>query len=415
MKKLSFVLLLLACNAVCFSQNMKLVGIGSSTTAGQGSFPLDSSWIRRFNYYYKYQLGIADTTYNLGVGGYNCYKGMPSSYVPPPLRPGADINQNVTMAVSLLTGMAIPANGVIIVNYPTNGYDTYSIAEVMNCLQIIYDSATRLGNRCYITTTQPRSDGAFASSAVKRKLADIKDSILNRFGVDKTINFYDGMYNPVDTTILGMYSAGDNIHFNNTGHRVLFQRVLAKNVFGLALPVKLQQFRATLRDKKVALRWSAEHDDPNGSFTVQRSQNGQAFESLQQVPVKKNTGLCEYDFADQAPLPGSSYYRLSVQERDHVYYSKIVSVKNEQPALVLKKLYPIPAEKWLHLEVMADKAQKVTIDVINSNGIAIQKYARAMVAGNNRFNLPVQQLPGGLYFIRMNTNDGHAIVQPFTK
>jgi hypothetical protein len=38
-----------------------------------------------------------------------------------------------------------------------------------------------------------------------------------------------------------------------------------------------------------------------------------------------------------------------------------------------------------------------------------------MAAGNNRFNLPVQQLPGGLYFIRINSNDGHAIVQPFTK
>jgi hypothetical protein len=407
-------LLLLACNVVCFSQ-MKLVGIGSSTTAGQGSFPADSSWIRRFNYYYKYQLGIADTTYNLGIGGYTCYKGMPSSYASPVGRDGADVNQNVTKAVSLLMGMPIPANGVIIVNYPTNGYDNYTIAEIMTCLQTIYDSATRLGNRCYITTTQPRSDGGFASSAVKRKLAVIKDSILLRFGTEKTINFYDGMYNPADTTILPMYSAGDNIHFNNTGHRILFQRVLAKNVFGLALPVKLQQFSASLQNNKVSLKWSAEHDDPNGSFTVQRSQNGVDFESLQKIPVKNNTGTYQYDCMDKAPLPGTSYYRLAVQERDHTYYSKVASVKNEQPALVLKKLYPIPAEKWLHLEIIVDKAQPVTIQIINNSGVAVQQYARNMTPGTNRFNVPVQQLSGGMYFIRINTNNGHSIVQPFTK
>lgn len=415
MKKLLFVLLLLACNTVCFSQGMKLVGLGSSTTAGQGSFPLDSSWIRRFNYYYKYQLGIADSTYNLGVGGYNCYKGMPSSYVPPPGRDGADINKNITTAVSLLNGMAIPANGVIIVNYPTNGYDTYTIAEIMNCLQIIYDSATRLGNRCYITTTQPRSDGAFASSAVKRKLADIKDSILNRFGTEQTINFYDGMINPADSTILSAYSAGDNIHFNNTGHRILFQRVVAKNVFGLALPVKLKEFTATLQDKKVALKWSAQHDDPNGAFTIQRSQNGQDFESLQQVFVNKTTGTYQYGFTDQAPLAGTSYYRLSVEERDHTYYSKIISIKNEQPALALKKMYPVPVRQWLHLDLVADKAQTATINIINNSGITVQQYARAMASGNNRFILPVQQLPGGLYFIRITTNDGPVITKSFTR
>lgn len=416
MKKLFFVLLLLACNVVSFSQNMKLVGIGSSTTAGEGSSPReDSSWIRRFNHYYKYQLGIADTTYNLGIGGYTCYKGMPSTYVHPIGRDGADVDKNVTTAVNLLMGMPIPGNGVIIVNYPTNGYDNYTIAEIMTCLQTIYDSATRLGNRCYITTTQPRSDGAFASSAVKRKLAVIKDSILSRFGTEKTINFYDGMYNPVDTTILPMYSAGDNIHFNNTGHKELFQRVLAKNVFGLTLPVKLQAFTASLQDKKVTLKWSAEHDDPNSSFTVQRSQNGLDFESLQKIPVKNNTGANQYGCIDQAPLPGTSYYRLAVQERDRIYYSKIASIKNEQPALVLKKLYPIPAEKWLHLEITADKAQPVAIHIMNNSGVAIQQYSRNMAPGTNRFTVPVQQLPGGMYFIRINTNSGHTIVQSFTK
>jgi lysophospholipase L1-like esterase len=216
-----------------FSQTRRMVAIGSSTTAGLVSSSADSSWVGRFDHYYKRQLGLVDTTYNLGVSGTTVYRGMPSSYLPPTGLPAPDPEKNVTRAVTLLSTLSTPANGVVIVNFPTNGYDNYTITEILNSLQLIYDSATRAGNKCFITTTQPRSDGNFASSAVKRKLATIKDSIINRFGEARTINFWNGMYDPTDTTILAAYSAGDNVHFNNVGHRVLFERVVAKNVFSI--------------------------------------------------------------------------------------------------------------------------------------------------------------------------------------
>ncbi|WP_315818830.1 hypothetical protein [Paraflavitalea speifideaquila] len=133
-----------------------MVAMGSSTTGGTGAYPADSSWVRRFSNYYKNHLNLADTVYNLGWGGASSYKGMPSSYIPPPNRQGPDPGYNVTRAVNQLSSLPTPSNGVVIVNYPTNGYDTLSIAEVLNCLQIIYDSATRLGNKCFVTTTQPR-------------------------------------------------------------------------------------------------------------------------------------------------------------------------------------------------------------------------------------------------------------------
>jgi len=228
------------------SQNRKMAVIGSSTAAGLAASPVDSAWVNRFNYYYKYQLGVLDSTYNLAVSGSTVYAGMPASYTPPGGRPSPDAAHNVTLAVNQLSDLATPANGCIIVNFPTNGYDGYSIAEIMARLQTIYDSATRTGNKCFITTTQPRSDGSFATSAVKRKLADIKDSIINRFGVAHTLNFWDGMFNPADTTILGAYSAGDNVHFNNTGHRVLFDRVVAKNIFALTATAATGDYRSNV-------------------------------------------------------------------------------------------------------------------------------------------------------------------------
>lgn len=232
---LLFILLLMAPFFPAFPQTRKIVAIGSSTTAGYKASPIDSAWVNRVNHYYKTVLHLLDTVYNLGVPDNTFYSAMPSSYKNTIRFIRPDVNKNVTKATTLLKGLSDPANGVIIVNFPSNGYDYMSVEEVINGLQIIYDSATRYGNRCFITTTQPRTDGKFATSLIKKRMAAIKDAIIQRFGAEHTLNFWDGMYNPADTTILSKYSAGDNIHFNNRGHNVLFQRVVQKNVLNVAI------------------------------------------------------------------------------------------------------------------------------------------------------------------------------------
>lgn len=228
----SFLLIFIHINR-SFSQNKRVVAIGSSTAAGTGASSIDSCWVSLLNNYYKCRLGIADSVYNLGVPGADNYRGMPTGYVPPPTRPLPDPDHNISKAGFLLKDLAVATDGVVIVNYPTNRYNTYSIDEIMSSLQLIYDSAISDGNRCFITTTQPRTDGTFNTAELKRKLADIKDSIINRFGTAHTLNFWDGMFDPADTSILDKYSFGDLIHFNNAGHRELFERVVAKNIFNL--------------------------------------------------------------------------------------------------------------------------------------------------------------------------------------
>ena len=256
-------------------QSKIMVALGSSTVAGLGSSPIDSCWVNRFNYYYKYQLGVVDSTYNLGVSSTSCYNGMPSTFVPPVSRSAGDPLHNVTKANSILSNLSTPSDGVVIVNYPTNGYDGYSIAEIMSSLQTIYDSAAATGNKCYISTTQPRSDGNFAISAVKKKLADLKDSIINRFGISHSLDFWTGMFNPADSSILTVYSAGDNVHFNNAGHRELFNRVVAKNVFSLVLAPSAGDYRSVVTTGLWSdvstwqvfdgVNWVAATSVPNGS------------------------------------------------------------------------------------------------------------------------------------------------------
>ncbi|MEP7141416.1 MAG: SGNH/GDSL hydrolase family protein [Ferruginibacter sp.] len=265
-----FVLLIFCFNGV-FAQSKRMVAIGSSTTAGFRTTSVDSSWFGRFKRYYQCQMEVMDSCFNYGVPGDDVYYGMPSHYLPPNGRPSPDVTKNVSKAVAELNTLSNPDNGVVIVNYPTNGYNIYSVAEIMNCLQLIYDSVIQCGNRCFITTTQPRADSLFRSSVMKKKLAEIKDSTISRFGVGHTLNFWDGMYNPADTTILPIYSAGDEVHFNDAGHRILFERVLAKNVF--SLPV---WYAASSGDLNLLTTWGFETDG-SGTHPSSFTTDGQVF------------------------------------------------------------------------------------------------------------------------------------------
>lgn len=219
---------------LCAGQAKILSIIGSSTAAGTGASSPDSSYVGRLNYYYN-NLGIQLTVYNLAVGGYNCFRGLPTSFLtnpPPPPFELLDVpypNNNQTKALSY-------GPDVVIVGYPSNLYHLpeWTITKVLEAHQIIYDSVISAGKICYITTPQPRQDGGtFGTSALRQKLKDIRDAMMVQFG-NNAIDFWTGIALP-DNTINPIYSAGDNIHLNNAGHKELFKRVRDKDIFGVGM------------------------------------------------------------------------------------------------------------------------------------------------------------------------------------
>lgn len=420
MKHLYLLGIVLLClnGAVRAQTTRKLAAIGSSTTGGTGAWPIDSSWLKRFNYHYKYTLQQLDSVYTHGVGGYSCYKGMPTSFVSPANRPAPDPGNNISVAISKLRGLENPGNGVIIVNYPSNEYNIYTIAEIMKCLQTIYDSAVEAGHKCFITTTQPRTDGVFGTSEMKRKLAVIKDSIINRFGVAHTLNFYDGIINPADSSIRADFAAGDNIHLNNAGHRELFFRLVAKDVFNLApqvpLPVTIEQFGAGLTNAGVELKWTAHHNEPHAYFVIQKSNDGVAFTSLARLNVNNNGSRNTYRYED-AQASGTVYYRLEIHEAARTYYSAVVSVKVPVDNLIIKRIYPAHIDQALTLEIISPQSQNASFEIISGNGTRLKLYTRPLRRDRNIITLPMPALSQGLYFLRITSPGRQPVIQSFLK
>src|SRR5215203_4857815 len=206
-----------------FSQK-RLVVFGSSTAEGEDASSYDCSRVGRVQRGYRKNGFDLDTSVvNLAVGGFVTYQVMPTGYTPPPSRPFADPEHNVSKALSLFPD-------VIIINLPTNDVGSgYSEAEFMNNLRYLYTYITSRGVGCFITTTQPRTYFSFEQ---RKSLFNLKDSILNAFTL-KAINFWDDLVSTEGQYYLrAEVNSGDGTHLNDLGHRLVAQKVKDKNVFG---------------------------------------------------------------------------------------------------------------------------------------------------------------------------------------
>ncbi|HVU99098.1 MAG TPA: SGNH/GDSL hydrolase family protein [Puia sp.] len=236
--------------------------IGSSTAAGYGlpdaggtintgwnmtnDDPVNS-WPNRLRRYLK-GVGVLDTLVNLAVMGEDIYQAMPQDRLDYPHvvgRPWPNPSANIVKALDFNPD-------IVIVNFPSNEYNLYTVTEVMARYRDIYAVATENGHtQAYITTTQPRSnDPEFSDPVQRAKLKELRDSIMMEFGshaidfytsvVDNNPELSPGVPNPNYLGALPQYGQGDDIHLNEDGHAFLYQAVLSANLIPIGnLPLKI--------------------------------------------------------------------------------------------------------------------------------------------------------------------------------
>jgi len=203
----------LAQTACLQNQDMHIVVLGSSTAAGAGSSG-GKSWVNLFRNYMQ-QINPANQVTNLANGGYNTYKLMPTTFIPPATRPLPDSNKNITRALSLQPD-------AIIVNLPSNDR-AFPMQEQLNNFDSMYRVSLSAGVPMWIFTTQPIVSPTWA--AFQRAVAD---SILNQYGTF-AINVFAPLVDSSTFEIDSIYAA-DGVHVNNLGHAKILEAVINKNL-----------------------------------------------------------------------------------------------------------------------------------------------------------------------------------------
>ena len=201
------------------SRAYKIVILGSSTVAGTGASPIDSSWVNKFSAFINERNPQA-VVYNLGLGGLNSYQVCPTGFTPPVNRPQPDPARNITAALALQPD-------AIIVSLPSNdAASAFSLSETQQNLNTITAAADAAGVPVWVSTSQPR-DGL--STSQMNSLMGLRDWVMERFG-NKALDFWTTVANSNGTVNLS-FSAGDGIHLNNYGHHLLFSRAVYERIW----------------------------------------------------------------------------------------------------------------------------------------------------------------------------------------
>lgn len=167
------------------------------------------------------------------------------------------------------------------------------------------------------------------------------------------------------------------------------------------VPARMLSFDVKLVEGVAKATWKTTNEINTSKYEVERSADGRSFIQIGVVESNNSTGVNDYSYTDDKPLPGVSYYRLKQLDKDGQYtHSKVVTVNNRSGLLLTA--HPNPTTSVLN--VVFDKALKGSLIKINSADGRIIKLIPVQT-GSTVAALPVSALAAGTYMIVLE--NGH--------
>lgn len=196
-----------------------VVILGSSTAEGIGADPPDSAWASRLNAAVN-TVGIKAKFVNLAFGGYSTYEVSPTGSAAVAGRPVPDTARNVSKALSYHPGL-------VIISLPSNDIAfNYTDDEILSNYAKITHALESAKVPYIIFSTQPRN---FTDATERMRLKTINDKIKAVYTYH--INDFLDQLSTSTYSINPSYDAGDGIHVNDAGHRLIFNATMKQAIF----------------------------------------------------------------------------------------------------------------------------------------------------------------------------------------
>ncbi len=178
-----------------------------------------------------------------------------------------------------------------------------------------------------------------------------------------------------------------------------------------ALPVKLVSFDATPEITSVRTNWTTELEFNNNYFTVERSTDAREFTEIGRVNGAGNsTEQKNYEWTDENPLPGVTYYRLKQTDFNGEYsYSDVVPVRFNPTGTF--KVYPNPAHNNVYISLLnSNESGKLYCAIYNMEGreVLTRQLETEMAGVTQIHSISIENiLPPGMYFVSVTDNNGN--------
>jgi hypothetical protein len=176
--------------------------------------------------------------------------------------------------------------------------------------------------------------------------------------------------------------------YSQLGNNVLCSQIL---------PVQLLYFTGQLTYAGVVLQWATASELNNKHFRIQRSTDQKSWQTIGTLPGNGNSTVKkEYVFTDNAPLAGTSFYRLEQTDQDDSKtYSTVVAITNQH---LQAQVYPNPVKGNTCYIHTANTPEHIALyDMLGrqTNDFAI----KGMTTGT--VSLDLSKLSKGIYYLKL--------------
>ena len=170
-------------------------------------------------------------------------------------------------------------------------------------------------------------------------------------------------------------------------------------------------FSAFPVQRAVDLQWLTNTSYFNDYFVVEKSIDGQNFESIQRIKSKALGAAMIYNqTTDNKPMMGENYYRVKQVYRDGGFDYTEVQVVNFTIDLTNWSVFPNPTQDQLFINLKPYAGKAATIELINNFGQVIKRQKLTEI-GANIEQLDLKEVPNGLYIIHIKIDGQKALNQ----
>ena len=172
------------------------------------------------------------------------------------------------------------------------------------------------------------------------------------------------------------------------------------------LPVELITFSGALQNNTALLKWTTENEMNLSHFVVERSIDGNNFNSIGQVIASGNSSSRNnYSLSDYEVLNLQSdvvYYRLMIVDKDNIYkYSKVITISlHDRNSIV--SVSPNPVSHSAQIRINVQRTGTAKWKLVDNTGRTIQQSQVKVQKGIlTSFQINMESLANGTYYFQV--------------
>lgn len=174
------------------------------------------------------------------------------------------------------------------------------------------------------------------------------------------------------------------------------------------LPIELLDFKGYNNGGSNYLYWETANLLKTESMEVQRSANGNNFETIAVVGTDNGT---IFHYNDNSPYEGVNLYRLRFTGSDNKEtFSQVVNINTKVESKWRMQFYPNPVNQQLHVTIMGSIDSNASIRVYDIAGHVLKN----IIVKDAFQNLDLTDLPAGGYILTY-TDNSHSYTSRLTK